>query len=588
MCGIVGYKGQEKAAPLLVSCAKHLEYRGYDSFGIAIQDTNTIQVYKEIGHIEAAMQSIPIERLSGKIGIAHTRWATNGKVTKENSHPHTSFDQNVHLVHNGIIENYQELRAILKQQGIVCKSETDSEVIAHLIAHHAQNTQTFSEALKTTIEMLEGSFALVIIYKQEERIYFARKDSPLVIGKGMTGFFIASDVPAFLTHAREALFIEDEEYGYIDNDVHIFKQGEHVERSYKHITWDVEQAKKGPYPHFMVKEIEEQKHTVLQSVAQDAETLEKAITLLQQAYGIFFVGCGTSYHAGVSASYLFSHIAQKHVNTTIASEFRHYHDFLTDKTVMVALSQSGETADLIDAVKVAKSKGVKVISIVNVMGSRLMRLSDVSLLMHAGPEICVLSTKSYTSQLAVITLLAYALAGKSKEGRDSIAQVSKEIEQLISEVHKSNIQDIAEEIATTSSLFLIGRDLAYPTALEGALKIKEVTYIHAEGFPGGELKHGTIALIEQGTPCIVFVTKDTVQAITSNAAEIKARGGKIIGIGSVPNDDIYDYFIKTKELHYANPLHMIIPIQLLAYYLALKRGCNPDKPRNLAKSVTVR
>ena len=587
MCGIVGYVGKETAAPLLIACAKNLEYRGYDSFGVAVYDGSQVNLCKDVGQIASVEKKTSMKSLVGNIGIAHTRWATNGTVTKTNSHPHLSFDQKVYLVHNGIIENYQTLRTLLATYNIACSTETDSEVIAHLLAYHAQKTNSFLEALRTTLEVIEGSYALAILYNDDKRLYFARKDSPLVIGKSDSGFFIASDVPAFLHYAREVLFIEDGEYGYIGEVPKTYMAGKEVDKKYQHITWDVEQAKKGAYPHFMLKEIEEQQQTVLLSLKQDQNILDKAVSLLQHAYGTFFVGCGTSYHAGVTASYLFSHIAQKHVNTVIASEFRHYHDFLTDKTVMVALSQSGETADLIDAVKVAKSKGVKVIAIVNVMGSTLMRLSDVSILMHAGPEICVLSTKSYTSQLAILTTLAYALAGSPLEGKKLIEQTSKEIERLVQNVNDTDIEAIAEEIHTASSMFLIGRDLAYPSALEGALKIKEVSYIHAEGFPGGELKHGTIALIEQGTPCIVFVTEDTMQSINSNAAEIKARGGKIIGIGAHYND-IYDYFIKTEEMGYGNPLHMIVPVQLLAYHLAIKRGCDPDKPRNLAKSVTVR
>jgi glutamine---fructose-6-phosphate transaminase (isomerizing) len=618
MCGIVAYKGKKECSDILLNCIKNLEYRGYDSIGIATKNKNNITIKKDIGKIKQVDNKVNFHKLKGNMGIAHTRWATNGGVTKENSHPHFSNDKKVYIVHNGIIENHQDLRKELELDGINCHSETDSEVIAQLFSKYINKGISVLKAFKITLKKLKGSYAITAIINTNESIFFARNESPLVIGikddnnKDVTTknnnnihnlnhnineknnfknkeFFLASDVPAFLNHTNKIIYIEDYEYGYIDdNKIKIYNLNSNIEKEKKiqNIKWNVEQAKKGIYPHFMIKEINDQKETIINSIKQQPKTINKAINMLKNAYGIFFVGCGTSYHAGISVAYTFAHIAKKHVNVVIASEFRNYEEFLTDKTIVVAISQSGETADLLDAVKTAKKKGSKILSIVNVMGSTLMRLSNHTILMNAGPEICVLSTKSYTSQLSILLLLAYGLINKIDQGKELIKKSAKEVEYIIQN-NNEKINKIAEKIKNSNSLFLIGRDLAYPSAIEGALKIKEVTYIHAEGFAGGELKHGTIALIDKKTPCICLTTNTTRNMILSNASEIKARGGFIIGIDS-RNNEIYDEFIKVKELGHANPITMIIPIQLLSYYLALKRKCDPDKPRNLAKSVTVK
>lgn len=609
MCGIVAYKG-ENASKILLECIKNLEYRGYDSIGMALSVKDTlknsfkIEVKKDIGKIADVDKKIDFCSMKGNIGIAHTRWATTGAVTKENSHPHFSSDKKVYIVHNGIIENYQELRKDLEQKGIFFNSETDSEVIAQFISYFISTGLTPLDSLRETLKKLQGSYAIAAITTLSDSILFARHESPLVIGmkdniiesKGNEHnnreFYAASDVPAFLAYTNKVMYIEDFEYGEIGNDkedmikVYDLITGKKKEKNFESITWDLEQAKKGNYAHFMLKEIHEQKFTIEKAIMQNPAVMEKAVKMLKQAYGIFFVACGTSYHAAVSASYIFAHVAKKHVNVVIASEFRNYQEFLTDKTIMVTISQSGETADLLDAVKTARSKGVKIISIVNVMGSTLMRLSDLNIMMNTGPEICVLSTKSYTSPLAILILLAYSFVGKESEGKLLIKKAGEEVSKIL-ENNSKKIEDIAEKIKSCTSMFLIGRDLAYPSALEGALKIKEVSYIHAEGFPGGELKHGTIALIEKNTPCIALSTDTTRLMTLSNASEVKARGGYIIGIDSQDNK-VYNDCIITKDLGFANPITMIIPIQLLAYYLAIARNCDPDKPRNLAKSVTVK
>ena len=395
-------------------------------------------------------------------------------------------------------------------------------------------------------------------------------------------------MPAFLDSTRNVIYIEDGEAVIVDGKATIFNysNGKEINRSPEKISWSMEEAEKGNYPHFMLKEINEQGSTIKKAIEQDPELIEIATDMIKNAFGVFFVGAGTSLHACVSASYVFSEVAKKHVNVVSASEFRNYKDFLTDRTLMVAVSQSGETADLLDAVKVAKSKGVEILAIVNVMGSTLMRTADQSILMNSGPEICVLSTKTYTSQVAILLQLAYSVAGKAKEGKELVLNAAAAAPKILSE-SEPLAKELAKKLKNSHSMFLIGRDLAYPSALEGALKIKEVSYVHAEGFAGGDLKHGAIALIEKDVPVIVLVTKATKHLIESNAMEVKARGGYLIGIGAYSNE-IYDSFFKVPSLGAADPLVMIPPIQLLAYYLALERGCDPDKPRNLAKSVTVK
>ena len=585
MCGIIGYVGAKNANEVVLKGLKTLEYRGYDSFGIA-NITDKINIFKDTGKI-GEVQETPLP--TSNIAIAHTRWATHGNVTQENAHPHLSNNKKIAVVHNGIIENFQELRAFLISEGYQLESETDTEVIPILVQYFMDKTDNLDMAFVQTLDKLKGSYAIALIYEELKTIFFARNGSPLILGIGDGENFVASDVPAFLEHTKQVIYLDDFERGYItDSEYEVFcvHNGEPVNKEIKIIEWDIEQAKKGDYPHFMLKEINEQKTSVQLAIEQPQELFEKIACQIQQAKKVFFIGCGTSYHACVSASYLFSHVARKQVSCILASEFRNYKHFIDDETLVIGVSQSGETADLLDAIKVAKNKQAKVIALVNVMGSTLTRIADYTILMNAGPEICVLSTKSYTSQLAILTLLAYATASKFEEGKLLIEKAIDNIPQVVDE-NVDKLKDLAKKIKSSQDIFLIGRDLAYPSAVEGALKIKEVSYIHAEGFAGGELKHGTIALIDQGTPVLVFATDRTRQLILSNAMEIKARGGYIIGIDSKENS-IYDYLIKVPASGDCDPITMIIPIQILSYYLALERDCDPDKPRNLAKSVTVR
>lgn len=588
MCGIAGYKGHRKASHVLLESLRKLEYRGYDSVGMAVKSSRGIEVRKDVGKVEEVDKKQNFEQMGGNIGIAHTRWSTHGAVTKENSHPHISIDGKIAVVHNGIIENYVELKKSLIRQGIKFKSQTDTEVIPHLIYLSMKQGLSFTEATKRTMEQIEGSFAIVAIHSDSDTMIGARRGSPLVVGIGKNEFFIASDVPAFLEYTNKAIYLNDDELVNIDGKITFIdlKSGREIKKQETKIGWSMEQAKKGKYPHFMLKEINEQKQTINLAASQPAGVMNKVTEMIRGAKGVFFVGCGTSYHACVSAAYVFAHIPKIHVNVVLASEFRNYEEFLTKNTLVVALSQSGETADLLDAIKTAKARGCSTISVTNVMGSTLTRICDVNIMMNAGPEICVLSTKSYTSQLTILMLLAYAVAGKGNEGKALIKKVCDNIDEVI-DVNLEKLKALAEKIKTCHDFFLIGRDLAYPTALEGALKIKEVSYMHAEGFAGAELKHGTIALIEPGVPVIVLSTDSTRSLILSNAMEIKSRGGYIIGIDS-ENNEMFDYYINVPELGSANPILMIIPIQIFAYYLALARGCDPDYPRSLAKCVTVR
>ena len=586
MCGIIGYTGNREASSVILDGLKKLEYRGYDSAGIATMDPE-IRIEKGVGKI--GKMEFDMKNLTGNIGIGHTRWATHGNVTENNTHPHLSNNKKIAVVHNGIIENYQELRTFLESKGFVFNSQTDTEVIPNLIEFNMIDDNDFLKAVKKSINMLEGSYALVIMYEGLKKLVAVRKDSPLVIGVGEDEFFVASDVPAFLDYTKKVIYLHENDLAILNKDVKVFnlKKDKFVSRPVHDIDWDIEQAKKGNFEHFMLKEITEQADTIQSTIRNNVESIKRVADAIKKARGIYFVGCGSSYHACLSASYKFSSLAKKHVNVALASEFSNYKDFLIPESLVIAVSQSGETADVLEAVKAAKEKGSKVVSIVNVTGSSLTRESDELLMMNSGPEICVLSTKTYTSQLVLLTLLAYAIADRYEEGKRKLQDLINYIYHLTSANARSYIKNLSEKIKKSDHIYVIGRGLQYPTSLEAALKIKEVSYIHTEGFAGGELKHGAIALIEKGTPCIVFTSKNTEKQTISNAAELKARGAFIIGIGP-NNNPLFDFFIKVVESEEANSICQIIPIQILAYQLALLRGLDPDRPRNLAKSVTVK
>ncbi len=553
MCGIIGYIGVEKASPILLNGLRQLEYRGYDSCGMACLDKD-IEVRKGVGKINEVNNSFSFEEINGKMGIAHTRWATHGGVTQKNSHPHISNNGKIAVVHNGIIENYQEKRDELKEKNFEFISETDTEVIPNLIQYFMDKGGDFVDSCKKALTELDGNFAILAIHRDEDVIIASRKGSPLVIGIGENGFFAASDIPAFLDHTKQIVYLYDEDFVVMGKTLSFYnlKEGP-VFRQTHTVDWDVEQAKKGDFEHFMLKEISEQVETVKKAIQQEKAIVENICDEIRRAKGIFFVACGSSYHACLSSSYVFSKISGIHVNVVLGSEFPNYTHFLNKDSLIIAVSQSGETADVLEAVKEAKKKGSKIISIVNVMGSSLTHHSDEFLLLNAGPEICVLSTKTYTAQLGLLTLIAYSLAENYEEGKKKLEFLWNVIYYLTSANTRNKIKELSEKLRYVDHLFTIGRGLQYPTAMEAALKIKEVSYIHAEAFAGGELKHGTLALIENGTPCIVFVAEDNEKEILSNAMEIKSRGGYIIGIGP-KNNEIFDTFIKVPEANSMNPI----------------------------------
>jgi glucosamine--fructose-6-phosphate aminotransferase (isomerizing) len=584
MCGIIGYIGKKQAAPILLDGLRRLEYRGYDSAGIITGPEFHLQ--KNIGKLDEI--NFDLDELKGNIGCGHTRWATHGGVTKENAHPHLSNNKKIAVVHNGIIENYQELKEFLISNGFTFYSQTDTEVIPNLIEYFMRE-KDFFEAAKLALEKLEGSYAIVALHREEEKIIAARKDSPLVIGVGDNEYFVASDVPAFLEHTKKVIYLEEKDLVEIDDKIKIFNLNENsfVKRPINMIEWSLEQVKKGSFEHYMLKEITGQADSINRAVEQDEKIIKEIAEIMKKARGIYLVACGSSYHSCLSAAYKFSTIAKMHVNVALASEFSNYKDFLIPDSLVIAVSQSGETADVLGAVKSAKEKGAKIISIVNVLGSSLTRESDKALMMNSGPEICVLSTKTYTSQLVILTLLAYTLAGRYEEGKRKLKDLVNYVYYLTSRNARNYIKILAKKLRNSEHIYTIGRGLQYPTALEAALKIKEVSYIHAEGFAGGELKHGTIALVEKETPCIVFSSKQTEKEIISNAMELKARGAYIIGV-SPTNNEVFDFFVKVREAEEANSICQIIPVQILAYQLAVLKGYDPDRPRNLAKSVTVK
>ena len=595
MCGIIGYIGDKEVTPIVFSGLKRLEYRGYDSAGIAVGGNGgRIQIKKDVGRVDDINERIDFLSMEGDFGIGHTRWATHGGVTRKNAHPHVSNNKKIVVIHNGIVENYQDIRRMLESNGFNFYSETDTETIPNLIEFEMRKGKDFERAAMDAIKQLEGYYAVLAMFEGERKIIGSRNGSPLVVGIGNDDAFLASDIPAFLEHTKKVMYIHDNDFVVLDGAdgrtrVRFFtlKDRMRVERPVHSIDWDLEQAQKGEFDHFMMKEIAEQVETVKSAANQDKDILFEVADTIKRSKGVFLVACGTSYHACLTASYLFSKIANMHVNVVLGSEFSNYEHFLTPETLVLAVSQSGETIDVLDAVRTARRKGSKVMSIVNVMGSSLHRNSDRALMLNAGPEICVLSTKTYTAQLTVLSLLAYTVAGRYDEGKKRLEYLWNTIYNLTSANSRKYIKSIAEKLQDKEHVFTIGRSLQYPTSLEAALKIKEVSYIHAEGFSGGELKHGTIALIEEGTPCIVFSSEENEREILSNAMEIKARGGYIIGI-SAKNNEVFDFFIKVPEVGDLNPVTQIIPIQILAYQLAVLRGCDPDKPRNLAKSVTVK
>jgi len=590
MCGIFGFVGRRNdAGNVVIAGLKNLEYRGYDSWGVACKDHETLMINKDVGKISGVKSEDVTHACT--IAIGHTRWATHGGVTKKNAHPHANTQKTIAVVHNGILENYQELKKKLKKKGHSFLSDTDTEIIPHIIEEEMKDTADFASACRRACGKFDGRFAFLALHTASNTLVAARRGSPLIVGAGVNGYYIASDIPAFLEHTRTVQYLDDGEMVVTDGKSILFSNletGEQVEKREIEITWSVEQAHKGDYEHFMLKEIMDQKESIARAVNQDEEQIRTLAEAIKNAKGTFLSGCGTAGKVCMAAEYFFSVISQKHVNFAPASEFKLYHHFLKPESLLIVVSQSGETADVLEAMQVAKNKGAKVLSIVNVEGSSIDRASDYSLLINAGPERAVCSTKATTGQMAVLLLIAYALVDKLQEGKMLLLETASKINDMLNPRYVEFIESLAERLQDKEDLFIIGKGWNHAMALESAIKIQEVSYVHAEGFAGGELKHGPIALIEKGTPCIALVGEDEVKAdIISNAIELKARGGFIIGIAP-QNNEAFDVWIKVPEVGGAQPIVNIIPVQVLAYFMAIKRGKDPDMPRNLAKSVTVK
>ena len=608
MCGIVGYNGKNKAVDILLEGLSKLEYRGYDSSGIAIREKD-IKIYKSEGKIANLKEKIKNEKLDGTCGIGHTRWATHGEPTENNAHPHTSNDGTVTLVHNGIIENYQELIKKLEKHGYKFYSETDTEILANIIDYYYKKYKIGPiDAINRTMVRVRGSYAIAVMFEgYPNEIWVARKDSPMVIGKNNDGTYLASDIPAILKYTKNIYYIDNLEAACLKKDSVIFYDlnGDIIDKEIKTIEWDITSAEKEGYEHFMIKEINEQPEVIKKTINSyvnnniidfNKNNLTKEV--LKDIKSIYIVACGSAYHVGVCTSYIIEDLVKIPVRVDIASEFRYRHPLLNKKELVIIISQSGETADSLAALREAKKQGIKTLAIVNVVGSSIAREADYVLYTLAGPEIAVATTKAFSTQLVVSYLFAIELAAaKRKINKSKYNELIAEIELLPNKIKYildneiNNVQKISSEFYNIQDAFYIGRGLDYAISLEGSLKLKEISYIHSEAYAAGELKHGTISLIEDNTLVIGIVTQEEIYEKTiSNLIEVKSRGGYILTISPINIDDsrVSNYKITIPEtIKYFYPSITVIPLQLLGYYIAVSKGLDVDKPRNLAKSVTV-
>ena len=588
MCGIFGYVGEPiELGGAVLHALKTLEYRGYDSWGVAIGVNGHIDVEKQPGKIAGATVSFP----PSDIGFGHTRWATHGGVTRANAHPHLDERGRIAIIHNGIIENFRALRSGLIARGHTFESETDTEVVAHLLEEGSAESGDLVRVFAQVFAQLDGLSAVIALDLQTRSLVAAKNVSPLVIGRGAAGLSIASDALALRGHATEAFYLEDHHLVRLSHDgVELFDRAtlEPLSPDFGPLDLTGRDVELGDYPHFMAKEMAEQPAVLERLVTHSEEQIRALAQAIANSYGTFFVGCGTASYAALSGSYLFSRIASRHVNFVVGSEFKYHEHFLRDGSLVVALSQSGETADVIEAMLAARHRRAKLGALVNVPRSTLDRMVDLRVHLGAGPEQCVLSTKAYSAKIATLLLAAHALNGDEETGRQLVLAAARGLREMLEDAWVERVRDVARTIHRANNLFVIGRGLSYPTALEAALKIKEVSYMHAEGFAGGELKHGVIALVEPGTPCVVYAPNDeTRRDILSGAQELQSRGAYLIGIGP-ENDPVFDVHLPTPDVGDAAPLVQALPAQMLGYHIALLRGNDPDKPRNLAKSVTVK
>lgn len=592
MCGIVGYFGDKKASDIILDGLSKLEYRGYDSAGIAVISDGEIKSRKHKGKLSVLVESLKKEDIFGHVGIGHTRWATHGAPSDVNSHPHFNNDKSIAVVHNGIIENYQELKKELEEKGAKFVSNTDTEVVAHLISLYY--TGSLKEAVYKATKRLEGSYALGVICKSNpEELVAVRKSSPLILGLGENEYFIASDIPAILKYTREVVYLEDHDLVVINRSgVSIYdEQMNKVKREVNHVEWDIQAATKGGYDFFMDKEIHEQKEAVKNTIEKSLLNLREINIDFSDIDKIYIVACGTAYNAGTIGKYYFQEYLNKPVYTDIASEFRYNKQFIDQHTLVILVSQSGETADTLAVLRKVKEHGCKVLAVTNVVGSTISREADNVFYTFAGPEIAVASTKAYTTQIVSLYLIARYFSTTKEEFEDVLKEAVK-ICPLIDEVleKEKDIKEIARKFINAKSIFYLGRSIDHALANEGALKLKEISYIHAESFAAGELKHGTIALIENMTPVVAIMTqKDLYDKMLSNIQEVKARGAYIV---AVTNDNekikFADDTIQIPEFcQMLTPILAVIPLQILAYYTSYLKGYDVDKPRNLAKSVTV-
>ena len=586
MCSIIGYYGDSSAAPILVKGLKRMEYRGYDSVGVATKFDNKIEVKKGIGKVSEVNKTFQLDKLPGKIGIGHTRWATHGKVTDSNAHPHPSNSGKIAIVHNGIIENFQELKKKLEEDGYTFKSETDSEVIANLIQQNFEQTSDVKETIGKTVSKLKGHFAFVAMFENGV-LAAARYHEPMIIGVGKKEYFLSSDVLGFIEQTDDAIYIDNGNFVLLDSSgIQIYDfEGSPVKHQITKVSKEFADAYKGDYAHFTLKEISEQPDTILNAGKNTTEAIEQATDFIRHAKTLYITGSGTSYNAALVAKYMMSKYAKIKLETIISSELITLPDSIEPNSILIAISQSGESADVLEAVNIAKKSNAKILSIVNMLTSSLVQESSLVMGMNCGPEIGVAATKSFTSQLAILYQITESLCDGCI-GVD-FKKVSQDISKILSD--HSSIQKIAKKLKDVSDIYILGRGIHYPIASEAALKLKELTYIHAEGIPGGELKHGPLALMDSNVYVIIINPNDSTYNDTiTSASEIKARGAKIIGI-SDKNSDVYDHWIEIPSVQEPIfPIIEIIPIQLLAYYSALEKDTDPDYPRNLAKSVTVK
>jgi glucosamine--fructose-6-phosphate aminotransferase (isomerizing) len=619
MCGIVGYVGNKQVVPLIIDGLRKLEYRGYDSAGIAVVDEDHhLQIRRAEGKLRNLEEALRQKPLDGTYGVGHTRWATHGRPTEENAHPHRDCTGRVVVVHNGIIENYLKLKDDLRQKDHQFVTETDTEIVAHLIEEHLKSGQGFEQAVRQTVGELRGIFALSMLSADEpDTIISARLGPPVVIGVGDGEYFVASDVPAILEHTRDVFFLGDGEIAVLSKDsVRVTDfAGNHVEPQMQRITWDPIQAEKGGFKHFMLKEIYEQPRAVRETV-EGRISLDTGRVFLDEMKNISaedfkhftsikIAACGTSLHAGLAGKYMIEQLARLNVDVDYASEFRYRDPVLDENTLLLVISQSGETADTIAALREVKERGVKVLSICNVQGSMITREADGTILTHAGPEIGVASTKAFTSQMIALYLLGLYLGQlrgtlspeESLAHSQQLAELPVKMEHLLSDADA--IEELSKEFFRVTDFLYLGRGINFPVALEGALKLKEISYIHAEGYPAGEMKHGPNALIDERLPVMFINTREAgnraselrYEKTHSNIVEVKAREGIVLSVltegdsmSSVVSDHVIEIPASSDLL---SPILSVIPLQLLAYHIAVRRGCDVDQPRNLAKSVTV-